>query len=228
MRKYFLAALMGLLLILGLGGSPALAASKPTPTVTKITIHLDGTATKTVNGKSVAMAPRAVTKSGLMQLTGENYRSKYICLQNNIGATWAIATASSWFESGLNTVVLENHGPTGAKCGDYYSSPDILAFGTVNDPVAANCAQLEIHTDIYGHYSQAVIIGMNVSSASAACRNTLQHRNNVVSGAMGYAFGEDYFYSSTSYGSASIMNNYYDNSYNYAGVDDRNTLYYVY
>lgn len=159
--------------------------------------------------------------------TGKRFNSRYICVQNNIGQLWNIDGADNWFESGVNTVILNDRFPAWGDpaCSVHYVGSQIITVGTYNDG-SSNCFEVNAYS-LNGKYTQPVGIGMNVSAASAGCRDTAQHRNNNISEALGSALGlalfTDYFNFT-----ACIMNEYYSNLYNYAGTDDRNALYYLY
>lgn len=156
--------------------------------------------------------------------TGYRFNSRYLCVQNNIGSTWDIVSATNAFESGYVTVVAENRGPS-SQCNTTYLNEQIVALGTYS-AADGQCWDVSF-SSLNGRYTNVVVIGMNLHSTVANCRDTLQHRNNSVSTALGTAFGLAEFYSATSFPS-SIMNTKFANTYNFAGTDDRNSLYALY
>lgn len=178
---------------------------------------------------SVSAVPAAVSTATITHTpwTGERFPTRYICVQNNIGTTWAIDTADNYFESGSNTVVVYDlfPGEGDPPCSQFYYSAQILHVSTYNSS-NATCYQVSTPATSNGRYTDSVVIGLNVNSSANYCRDTAQHRNNVISQALGYAFGLAPFYSCSTYAS-SIMNDCHPN-YNFAGTDDRNSLYWLY
>lgn len=156
--------------------------------------------------------------------TGKRFNTRYICVQNNIGSTWAIDTADNYFESGSNTVVVYdqalNEGDPG--CSQFYYDSQIIVMGTYNS-ASQDCFSVVLPPTANGRYQSHVIIAMNVSAASAVCRSDSQAKNNSVSQALGVAFGLQIFNDSVNLQS-SIMNLKNQYKYNFAGVDDRNSL----
>jgi hypothetical protein len=161
--------------------------------------------------------------------TGKKFQYRWICVQNNVGTTWAIDTIDNYFESGSNTVVLTDlypgEGDPTCSQGGFYGN-QILVVSTYNS-ADSTCYQLNLPYTANGVYQGTPVIGMNVNASAGYCRSTLQRRNNTMSQALGQMFGLANFYSATSW-QASIMNNYNDTRYNYAGSDDRNALYNLY
>lgn len=174
---------------------------------------------------SQVAAPQVAEKVLGTPWTGKKFSSRYICVQNNIGSTWDIAAASTAFESGSNTVVVENRGPGGTPCSSSYLSYQILNVGTYNT-ASAVCWNFS-GPSVGGVYNGTATLAMNVNAVANVCRDTAQHRNNNISTGLGTAFGLAEFYSSTAY-QASIMNTKFANSYNFAGADDRNSLFDLY
>jgi hypothetical protein len=162
---------------------------------------------------------------------GQYYR-RSICFQNNLGVYWNYVQAQQGFESGSATVKFYNHGastgtPTSCEASGGWSPDQILmyqAYGT-DDGL---CAHFTQSVDLIGYYDEVTILWMNASpNRPAACTDTLQHRNNNISRAIGFMLGLAPFSSSTNL-TASVMNTYFSGSYNYPGVDDRNALYWLY
>lgn len=161
--------------------------------------------------------------------TGWQFAHRSICFQNNVGVYWNNVTAENAFESGTNTVVFYDHtgyngGLSCAAAG--WAARDILTYTTysVNDGACSKFTANSAGGVITGN---AIIWMNNSPSRPATCVDTLQHRNNAVSQAIGGAIGLSPFTSSTNL-TAAVMNRYFANSYNYAGSDDRNALYWLY
>lgn len=178
----------------------------------------------------ISSAAHASVSSGT-PWTGYKFADDWICAQNDIGTTWNIEAASTAFEAGIvggdpTTVNLTHYGPGGDfRCTDHYSSTQTLAFEvySAND---GRCWQMS-YTQFGGQYTGQVTVWMNNSASTYWCRDTAQNRNNVISRAIGTALGLLQFYSDVSWQS-SIMNTKFANLYNFAGTDDRNSLYGLY
>jgi hypothetical protein len=179
---------------------------------------------------TVASAPSVsqAVDAGGVPWTGSKFGSRYICAQNNIGLYWNISQALPYFESGTNTVVLDyKDAASFTQCNLNYANKQIIAYGTYNT-ANDNCWTVSIPQTVDGVYSTGpVVVGMNLSAASASCRATLQQRNYNISTATAYALGLKFIYSSTTL-QASVMNLYNKSRYNFAGTDDRNSLYNLY
>lgn len=155
-----------------------------------------------------------------------------ICFQNNLGVYWNYLQAEQGFESGTATVKFYNHGPSTATPSSCQASGgwalnqivNYQAYG-IND---GGCARVTVSPSFTGFYDDSVLLEMNASpNRPTACTDTLQHRNNNISSAIGLALGLAQFSSSTNL-TSSVMNTYFKGSYNYPGVDDRNALYWLY
>lgn len=156
--------------------------------------------------------------------TGKRFNSQYVCAQNNIGSLWAIQQATGAFESGTNTYVIGYRRPSygDQPCSADYADSQIILYGTyqANDTSCYIVSQSSIN----GRYNAHVTVAMNASAYSnSACRAQTQRRNNSISQATGNALGLANFQSAGSY-TASVMNDYYDSAYNFAGGDDRTSL----
>lgn len=210
MKKRLVAALVAMLSVVVVA-TPATAAQTQH---VRVVGRTDGSQVVYVNGvESTTGTP----------VTGKRFNSPYICAQNNIGLTWNIQQADAAFESGVNTVIINYRYPGWGdqNCNVNYDGSQIMAYGTYNAADHA-CYTVDM-TSLNGRYVKPVVIAMNVSSLYPGCRNTAQHRNNNISTATGGALGLALF-SSCGNWTQSIMNGCYEDSYNFAGADDRNTL----
>jgi hypothetical protein len=147
-----------------------------------------------------------------------------LCAQNNIGVYWNIVTADNAFE--IPAISIDNRQiNVNTSCSaSGYAVNRIYTLTTYSDNDGA-CAKVTGDNN-GGQWTQNVVIWMNLTAPSS-CNNTLQHRNNTISNAIGLVLGLVPFTSSTNL-TAAVMNRYFANSYNYAGYDDRNALYWIY
>lgn len=233
LKKFIVAIAAIAAVFAGVQAVPAQATSTVAPvtqSVAKIQVvgKADGSVVTTVNGQTVAAPMATDTVTGGVPWTGSKFGSRYICAQNNIGLYWNISQALPYFESGTNTVVLDyKDAASFTQCNLNYANKQIIAYGTYNT-ANDNCWIVSIPQTVDGVYSTGpVVVGMNLSAASASCRSTLQQRNYNISTATAYALGLKFFYSSTTL-QASVMNTYNKSRYNFAGTDDRNSLYNLY
>lgn len=204
----------------------AQAADPQPPKVhTQIMGMADGSKVYKVDGKVVA-APTAVTASHT-PWTGKSFNSQYVCVQNNIGTTWPIDTADNYFESGVKTLIFNDRFPAwgDASCiSSGYVEGQILMIGTMQQ--SNTVCYIFNGTSVNGKYID-LSLAMNASSYSySACRNTQQKLNNNISQGIGNAAGLANFISSTSW-AGSIENGWYEDSYSFAGGDDRTSLCYL-
>lgn len=228
MKKLIVTALLALSLALGIGATVVLTEADAAPATTvKIVGKADGSQILQVNG--VPMSVDHYAGSHTPWISGSNggpkrFNSQYICAQNNIGTLWNISGATNAFESGINTYVINYRFPAWGDqpCSVGYVDSQQIQYGTFNE---ASSTCYEVYTSsVNGRYNEHVTVALNASSQSySACRSTAQKLNNNVSQATGNALGLANFTSSTSW-SASIMNGYYENVYNFAGGDDRTSL----
>jgi hypothetical protein len=245
-----LALLVALLTFMAglVGVAPAQAAPaavKPGPTAARLAYAIDP------GGKIVPLSADAKARTSLAPQSTESLQSctpepdgkcywfsngmfaqRNICFQNNVGIYWNYVNAQQGFQSGSSTVTFYNHGantgtPTSCQASPGWNDWQILtytAYGT-ND---GHCARFYADVDGAGYYNANTTIYMNAApDRPVTCTDTLQHRNNAVSTAIGTILGLQVFSSSTNL-TAAVMNHYFVNSYNYPGVDDRNALYWRY
>lgn len=173
-------------------------------------------------------APQVAQTATGVPYTGYRFANRNICIQNNIGTYWDIDSASEAFNSGVNTVitivVFPAWGdPTCAQAG--FSASQTIFVGTQN-VANNNCFALTLSVGGDNKYDNRATVAMNVGGP-VGCDNTAQRRNAMISQALGTVFGLKEFTSSCCW-QASIMNNYNEYRYNFAGVDDRNALYNLY
>ncbi|MEV6415169.1 hypothetical protein [Kribbella sp. NPDC051718] len=238
MKRLIAVALVAILALPGLlSAAPAQAADPPAPVVMSYGLKPDGsvvplsTAAKAKASKLAASCTWYPDDKCYWMNDGYthfNYRN--ICFQNNVGTYWDYLAAQAGFESGSSTVTFFNHGPSTGTPTSCAASPgwrpeQILTYGTygTNDGL---CAHYAWTVDLFNYYKTATV-AMNVSTSRPAyCADTVQHRNNNVSRAIGHILGLSLFNSSTNL-TASIMNTYFP-AYNFPGTDDRNALYWLY
>lgn len=234
MRKLIVGLLASTALFVGFGVSTAQAVETTSQTVAsqavaskavsgKITVSLDGSVKSYINGK---LAPASIATTNYWY-NGRSFVSRVMCADNRIGLYWNQPQAIDSFESGLNTVIVENHNVAYGDSTCYahgYSEINIIRYWVYNS-ADGGCSNIQYQLGPNGHYDAAVNVYMNQHYAS--CIDTLQHRNNQISNASGVTFGLAQFSSSTNLTGA-VMNQYFRNSYNFAGADDRNALYALY
>ncbi|MGW6281316.1 hypothetical protein [Kribbella sp. NPDC055071] len=245
MRRFLAVALGIILALVGLVPMPpaqAVQTKSPGPSVVlSWGVNPDGTVVPlNAAAKARASAPSKEARSCTWEPDGKCYwytgpgqfNRRSICFQNNLGVYWNYVQAQQGFESGTSTVKFYNHGAstgTPASCessGDWLPSQILYyqAYGTDD----GRCFHFTQPVDIIGYYDNPATIWMNASpNRPAACTDTLQHRNNNISRAIGIILGLAEFSSSTNL-TASVMNTYFSGSYNFPGVDDRNALYWLY
>lgn len=155
------------------------------------------------------------------------YDNPQLCLQNNIGVYWDIPTAAAGYVSGNSTVGMVNRrlNYTASCAASGYPNSRIITFTTYN-AADGQCSKVTGDNN-NGQWTANVIVWMNLTSTQPRCRDTAQHRNNTISATLGIALGLDNFSSSTNL-TASVMNLYFANSYNWPGTDDRNALFWLY
>lgn len=200
----------------------AVVAAKQAIVAKVKTTTISGMADGSVKLNGVPMSADKVTAH--TPWTGKRFNSQYVCGQNNIGTTWNINQAMSAFESGLNSYVLNYRFPAWGDqpCSTSYSASQVIQYGTYNN-ADGTCYSVNA-TSSNGRYVSNVVVGFNLNAAVfSVCRADTQSRNNVASQATGNALGLANFSSTTSY-TASVMNNHFDNVYNFAGGDDRTSL----
>ncbi len=207
MRKFLVFLVAGSAFVVGLSAVPATAAPEQQDRAV------------------VAQKREAVGKvTAHTPWTGLRFNSQYVCAQNNIGTAWNLSAAISAFESGTNSYVINYRFPAygDQPCNVSYSPSQIILYGTYSS-TDGSCYRVN-RVSANGRYTTYVSIGFNInSSVTSVCRGDAQRRNNVASQSTGNALGLANFSSSTSY-TASIMNDHFDNVYNYAGAHDRTSL----
>jgi hypothetical protein len=237
LRKLFIGLMVTVASVLSFTVVTSGAMATPAPTVVtatssdhkvqgKVVNSLDGSVKNYANGKLVASPKVASTTSTYYWYNGRKFWSRVMCADNRIGLYWNIPQANDAFESGYNTVVIQNQNVAYGEdtCHFWgYDENEIMRFWVYNSADGA-CSYVSYHTTD-GVYDQAPNVYLNQHYAS--CVDTLQHRNNTVSNAAGSALGLAQFSSSTNLTGA-VMNQYFRNSYNFAGADDRNALYNLY
>lgn len=231
MRKFLFSLVAGSAFVVGLTAIPAVAQQDSSTLAHKQAVaaqtqnfeivgKADGSVVAKVNG--VPMAADTVTAH--TPWTGKRFNSQYVCAQNNIGTAWNLSAATSAFESGLNSYVINYRFPAygDQPCNVSYSASQIILYGTYN---SANGTCYSVNaSSVNGRYTSYVSIGFNLnSSVQSICRGDAQRRNNVASQSTGNALGLANFSSSSSY-TASIMNDYFDDVYSFAGADDRTSI----
>jgi hypothetical protein len=201
---------------------PAVAQTAAAPAASvQIIGQADGTKRAFSNGKEVTDTILAHTP-----WTGKHFAGRYLCVQNNIGSFWDIENAAYAYESGTSTVIANYRPPVswgGQPCLTSYVESQIVLVGTYNGPTN-QCYTVNLPgADASGHYVDQVGIAMNASGGSG-CTGTLQRRNNNISQAVGNSFGLANFEDSTGW-SGSVLNEHWASVYNFAGADDRTSLY---
>lgn len=137
------------------------------------------------------------------------------CFDNDIGTTWPIMTAAAYFEAG-GLVISES-----GECTSYPSH--MIARFSVYNAVDQSCGKVTgpLISDGLGGYYWNGNVQVQMNAYYTQCYDTQQNKNNRVSQMIGYALGlAIYFHPSE----VCIMNRTFENTYNFAGVCDRNRI----
>jgi hypothetical protein len=212
LRKFTLALLLIAAALFSGIAAPA-AHAVPDPTGGIGTVSIDGTPLDPIEADGTHT-----------NWTGYRFNSAYACVQNNIGTTWSIDLADNYLESGTATMILNDRFPAWGDqpCSVGYTDSQIILVGTYNE-ASTKCWHIS-GTSSAGRYTGHVTVAMNVSATSAVCRDTAQHRNYYISTALSHAVGLAQFLQCGAW-TSSVNNLCYKDSYNFAGTDDRNSLY---
>jgi hypothetical protein len=232
--KKFIASAVLIGLALSIGAKPAEAATpKPAEHLVVVKLYPDGGKTTSVDGKLVQdtrAGKRDAVAAGPYR--GTRFAGSYICLWNQIGTTWDIGGAGNAWE-GTNSIQT-GYRSAAQGCGGYNTNQH-LRFSTYSEGDGACSALIGYSASVgpYAYYNEQWtatgggprILMNTYYYAALGCRDTVQHRNNSMSRAQGLAFGMQTLDNPYT---ASVMNDHFQDSYNFAGAVDRNNAWSLY
>ena len=169
MRKFLVSLVAGSAFVVGLSAVPATAAPEQQDRTVlaqkREAIELVGMPGGVVKAKVNGVPLLADKVTAHTPWTGKRFNSQYVCAQNNIGTTWNLSAATSAFESGLNTYVINYRFPAygDQQCNVSYTPSQIILYGTYNS-TNGSCYQVNA-TSSNGRYASYVSIGFNLNSS---------------------------------------------------------------